>query len=90
MLLMAGLAMGGMMIQMAMGKIAMLAGKALLVGKMALLLSAIIGLKKLMGGGGGGDSHQVVYATESHGGGHGGGWSRSMDLAYSAHAKPQP
>ncbi|KAK9501637.1 hypothetical protein O3M35_012328 [Rhynocoris fuscipes] len=100
MLLMGALGMGAMMIQLAMGKIALLAGKALLVGKMALLLSAIIGLKKLVGGGGGGESHQVVYATESHGGGHGGGWGRSLNkfeqsnekahsLAYSAHSKNQ-
>ncbi|XP_014273828.1 uncharacterized protein [Halyomorpha halys] len=87
MIMMAAVAMGGMMMQMAMAKIALLAGKALLVGKMALLLSAIIGLKKLVGGGGGGgESHQVVYATEAHGGGH--GWGRSAhDLAYSAQAR---
>ncbi|XP_014241354.1 uncharacterized protein LOC106662064 [Cimex lectularius] len=94
-ILMAALAMGGMMVQMAMGKIALLAGKALLIGKMALLLSAIIGLKKLVGGGGGGESHQVVYA-EGHGGGHsGGGWGRSyerevaQDMAYHAQARSQ-
>ncbi|XP_014241353.1 uncharacterized protein LOC106662063 [Cimex lectularius] len=94
MIMMAALAMGGMMVQLAMGKVALLAGKALLVGKMALFLSAIIALKKLFGsGGGGGDSHpQVVYA-ESHGSGGGhGGWGRSFDpegmqqLAYHAQA----
>lgn len=59
--------------------------------KVALLLSAIIGLKKLVGGGGGGhESHpQVVYAGSEH---HGGGWGRSSGpahtLAYSAY-KPQ-
>ncbi|XP_022196322.2 uncharacterized protein LOC111053708 [Nilaparvata lugens] len=73
------LAMGGMMIQMVMAKIALIAGKALLVGKIALLLSAIIGLKKLVGGGGGGDSHpQVIYAHG--GGGDHGGWGRSIPL----------
>ncbi|RZF48326.1 hypothetical protein LSTR_LSTR010289 [Laodelphax striatellus] len=72
------LAMGGMMIQMVMAKIALIAGKALLIGKIALLLSAIIGLKKLVGGGGGGDSHpQVIYA---HGGGDHGSWGRSIPL----------
>lgn len=53
---------------------------------MALLLSAIIGLKKLVGGGGGGESHhpQVVYAS---GGGHHDGWGRStFDLAEAAAA----
>lgn len=58
-------------------------------------MSAIIGLKKLVGGGGGGggDSHpQVVYAGGEH---HGGGWGRSVeaevahDLAYRAF-KPMP
>ncbi|KAL1137699.1 hypothetical protein AAG570_009395 [Ranatra chinensis] len=87
MLMMAAMAMGGMMLQMVMGKIAMVAGKALLVGKMALLLSAIIGLKKLLGSSSGGDSHQVVYATESHSGG--GGWSRALEMAYRAHANDQ-
>ncbi|BES96535.1 Hypothetical protein NTJ_09347 [Nesidiocoris tenuis] len=77
MLMMAAIAMGGMMIQMMMGKVAILAGKALLVGKMALLLSGIIALKKLVGGGGGESHHpQVVYATEAHSGGGGGGWGR--------------
>lgn len=58
-------------------------------------MSAIIGLKKLVGGGGGGggDSHpQVVYAGSEH---HGGGWGRSVgaegaqDLVYRAF-KPMP
>ncbi|KAJ9577081.1 hypothetical protein L9F63_006361, partial [Diploptera punctata] len=85
-----GLAMAGMMAQAFMGKIALIAGKALLVAKIALVISGIVGLKKLVGGGGGGghDSHQVVYAT----GGHEHGWQRSFpddsvdshDLAYNA------
>lgn len=85
-MMMAALAMGGMMVQMAMSKIALIAGKALLVGKIALLLSAVIGLKKLVSGGGG-DSHpQVVYASASD---HGGWGKRSIaeeqeaqDMAY--------
>ncbi|GLV32667.1 hypothetical protein CBL_00626 [Carabus blaptoides fortunei] len=80
MLMMAGLAMAGMMAQMAMGKIAMMAGAALMISKMALLMSSIIGLKKLVGSSGGSDSH-VVYASSGggdHGGG-GGGWHRSLN-----------
>ncbi|XP_046671064.1 uncharacterized protein LOC124361073 [Homalodisca vitripennis] len=91
MMMMAAVAMGGMMLQMAMGKIALIAGKALLIGKVALLLSAIIGLKKLVGGGGGESHPQVVYAGGDHHGG--GGWGRSaaeeaQELAYRAY-KPQ-
>lgn len=59
--MMMGAMMAGMMMKMAMGGIAMMAGKALMVGKIALVLSIIIGLKKLTsGGGGGGDSHPQV------------------------------
>ncbi|XP_049860309.1 uncharacterized protein LOC126354601 [Schistocerca gregaria] len=93
MLLAAGAAMAGMFLQVAMGKIALLAGKALLVAKVALVLSTVIGLKKLVGGGGGGGGgggdHQVIYAADGHGGG-GGGWRRRSFredphvLAYSA------
>lgn len=93
MLMMGGLAMGAMMTQLFMGKIAFLAGTALMIAKMALLLSLATGLKKLVGGGGGGESH-VVYAQESHGGG--GGWHRSLEhenhahnMAYSGYAAPQ-
>lgn len=76
----------GMMAQLAYGKIAFLAGTALLTAKMALVLSAIVGLKKLVSGGGGG--HEVIYATasEHHGGGGGGGyggyggWQRAMEV----------
>ncbi|XP_026471081.1 uncharacterized protein LOC113375360 [Ctenocephalides felis] len=87
MMMMAGLAMAGMMGQMFMGKIAFLAGTALMISKLALLLSSLIGLKKLVGSGGGGGEH-VVYASADHG--HG-GWQRSYDsnshlLSYSAHA----
>lgn len=69
--------MAAMMAQMFMGKIALIAGKALLVAKIALVLSAIIGLKKLVGSSGGGESHpQVVYASGGHD--HGGWQGRSM------------
>lgn len=74
-----------MMAQMAYGKIAFLAGTALLTAKIALVLSSIIGLKKLVSSQGGG-GHEVIYATggEHHGGysgggGYGGGWQRNID-----------
>ncbi|XP_014599858.1 PREDICTED: uncharacterized protein LOC106784619 [Polistes canadensis] len=81
-LMMMGLAMAGVLAQLAYGKIAFLAGTALLTAKIALVLSAIIGLKKLVSSGGGG--HEVIYATASehhggYGGGYGGGWQRAME-----------
>lgn len=88
-LLPVGMAMAAMMAQMFMGKIALIAGKALLVAKIALVLSAIVGLKKLVGSSGGGESHpQVVYASGGHD--HGGWQGRSIspdtsqahDMAY--------
>ncbi|CAK1594296.1 unnamed protein product [Parnassius mnemosyne] len=48
--IMAGLAIKGGFLAMAFQVIALIAGKALLIGKVALLLSAIIGLKKLVSG----------------------------------------
>ncbi|XP_058463976.1 uncharacterized protein LOC131438158 [Malaya genurostris] len=72
------------MVPVAIAGLYLLAGKALIVSKIALLLAGIIGLKKLVaskqqGGGGGGWS--------SGGSGHGGGWDRrSADLAASAAA----
>ncbi|GAB1865649.1 Osiris 16 [Camponotus japonicus] len=82
-LIVAGAVLAGMMAQLAYGKIAFLAGTALLTAKMALVLSAIVGLKKLFSSGGGG--HEVIYATASeHGGGGGGGgyggWQRAMEV----------
>ncbi|XP_066582092.1 uncharacterized protein [Prorops nasuta] len=76
-LMLGGLAIAGMMAQLAYGKIAFLAGTALLTAKIALVLSAIIGLKKLVSSGGGG--HEVIYATASEHGGYGGGWQRALD-----------
>lgn len=74
----------------------LLAGKALIVSKIALLLAGIIGIKKLLsgkGGGGGGSAAQWTsgggggsggWQSSGHGGGGGasGGWDRrSMDGA---------
>lgn len=46
------------------GAIALIAGKALLIGKLALVLSAIIGLKKLLSGGG--QEKHVTYEVVAH------------------------
>ncbi|XP_063369156.1 uncharacterized protein LOC134657511 [Cydia amplana] len=84
------LLIGGMMVPLAFGALALLAGKALIVSKLALVLAGIIGLKKLLSPSGGGhEAHEVVVSA-----GHGGsGWSRSLeksqDLAYNAYAPAQ-
>ncbi|KAL3268023.1 hypothetical protein HHI36_007156 [Cryptolaemus montrouzieri] len=84
------LILGGTLVPIALGALALLAGKALIVSKLALVLAGIIGLKKLLGGGGGGghqSGHEVVVS-----GGHS-GWGRSYEkdqaqnVAYSAYAK---
>ncbi|RZB41620.1 osiris-like protein [Asbolus verrucosus] len=88
-LLILPLILGGTLIPLALGALALLAGKALIVSKLALVLAAIIGIKKLLSGSSGGhdSGHEVVVS-----GGHGSGWGRSYDkeqaqkLAYSAYA----
>lgn len=74
------LLLAGTFIPLAYGALALLAGKALIVSKLALVLASIIGIKKLVSQSGGHheSSHEVVVA--GHGGGS--GWAR----AYSAHA----
>ncbi|XP_045455326.1 uncharacterized protein LOC123665008 [Melitaea cinxia] len=79
------------MIPLAIAGLFVLAGKALIVSKIALLLAGIIALKKIIAqkNGGGGGGH------ESHGwsssGGSSGGWDRrsydASDLAYAAYKK---
>ncbi|KAK9879997.1 hypothetical protein WA026_008510 [Henosepilachna vigintioctopunctata] len=86
------LILGGTLVPLALGALALLAGKALLVSKLALVLAGIIGLKKLLGGGGGhhDSGHEVVVS-----GGHSGhsGWGRSYEkeqaqnLAYNAYVQ---
>lgn len=75
------------LIPLLLGFLALVAFKALIIGKLALLISGIIGFKKLLDSkNGGGSSYEVVshphYAEEHHGGAaH--GWGRSaQDLAY--------
>lgn len=50
-----------MMMPLAIGAIALIAGKALLIGKLALVLSAIIGLKKLLS-----QQKHVTYEVVAH------------------------
>ncbi|XP_066581671.1 uncharacterized protein Osi7 [Prorops nasuta] len=76
------------LLPLALGSIALIAGKALLIGKIALVISAIIGLKKLLG-----QQKHVTYevvAHPHHGGsthvaheesGHGGYAAASSDYA---------
>lgn len=90
-LLMIPLLLGGTLIPLALGGLALLAGKALIISKLALVLAGIIGLKKLFSGGhGGGHGHEeVVVASPGHGSS---GWGRSYEqqqaqnIAYSAYA----
>lgn len=50
------------LLPLALGAIALIAGKALLVGKIALVISAIIGLKKLLGS----QQKHVTYEVVAH------------------------
>ncbi|KAH8312160.1 hypothetical protein KR044_009628 [Drosophila immigrans] len=61
------------MLPIAMGALYILAGKALIISKIALLLAGIIGLKKLMAGKSSGGSSG--WSSGGGGGGGGGGWS---------------
>ncbi|XP_029049996.1 uncharacterized protein LOC114879333 [Osmia bicornis bicornis] len=77
------LLIGGTLVPLALGALALLAGKALIVSKLALVLASIIGLKKLVSGGGDHGGHEVVQVAGGHGSS---GWARSShDLAYSAY-----
>ena len=92
--LMAGLMMmKGTLGALGFGALAMLAGKALMTGLMALMLSAIVGLKSLAGGGEKKTTYEIVskpvytsshtHSSEEHHGGYGGGYGRSLDLGSS-------
>ncbi|XP_041985531.1 uncharacterized protein LOC121737865 [Aricia agestis] len=62
--ILAGVALKGGFLMMAFQAIALIAGKALLIGKIALLLSAIIGLKKLVSNG---EAHEkTTYEIVKH------------------------
>ena len=92
--LMAGLMMmKGTLGALGFGALALLAGKALMTGLMALMLSAIVGLKSLAGGGEKKTTYEIVskpvysashtHSSEEHHAGHGyghSGYSRSLDV----------
>lgn len=82
-------------IPLALAGLFLLAGKALIIAKIALMLSGILAIKKLLasknGGGGGGHSGGHGGGWQSSGGG-GGGWDRrsyeeAQKLAYKAYAQ---
>jgi uncharacterized membrane protein YgcG len=79
------------MVPVAIAGLYMLAGKAMIVSKIALLLASIIGLKKLMSGKQSAPSGSAGGWSSGGGGGGGGGggWDRrSLDaqtLAYNSH-----
>ncbi|XP_069679305.1 uncharacterized protein Osi8 [Periplaneta americana] len=84
-LLLLPLMMAGMLVPIALAGLALLAGKALIISKLALVLAGIIGLKKLLGGSGGGH-HEASYQVVS---GHGGSRNFEHDphlLAYRSYA----
>lgn len=79
------LLLGSTLVPLAFGALALLAGKALIVSKLALALASIIGIKKLISSGSGHheSAHEVVVS-----GGHGGGWGRigsGQGLAYNGY-----
>lgn len=90
-MMMAGFMMKLMsMVPVAIAGLYILAGKALIVSKIALLLAGIIGLKKIVASKQSSGGHQQGWSS----GGGGTGWERSIDsqmenqnLAYRAHTQ---
>ncbi|KAJ8684348.1 hypothetical protein QAD02_020140 [Eretmocerus hayati] len=76
------------LIPIALAGLALLAFKAVIIGKIALVISLILAFQKLFG-----NKHQsfdvvaheVPHHHDEH---HGSGWGRSLEMAYSAH-KPE-
>lgn len=85
------LILGGTLVPLALGALALLAGKALIISKLALVLAGIIGLKKLLSS----SSSPHDTGHEVYLGGHGSGYARSYEkeeaqnLAYNAYAPKQ-
>lgn len=90
---MVGLMMKGMMVALAYKALALLAGKALIVSKLALVLAGIVALKKLFSGGEHQKttyeivkqpvvSHAHQYSSSHDFGGHGGDWAGSASGGY--------
>ncbi|KAG8328295.1 hypothetical protein J6590_000955 [Homalodisca vitripennis] len=91
--LLVGLMMKGFMVALAYKALALLAGKALIVSKLALVLAGIVALKKLFSGGEQKTTYEIVKQpvvshahqyTSSHefAGGHGGDWASSGSGGY--------
>ncbi len=83
------LLLGSTLVPLAFGALALLAGKALIVSKLALALASIIGIKKLISSTHHhhDSAHEVVVS-----GGSGGGWGRNyltQNLAYNGYSKSQ-
>jgi len=83
------------LVPLAIGGLFLLAGKALIISKIALVLSLIIALKKLLSHKHGGHHHEVHHGWQPSGGG--GGWDRrslgdedqAQQLAYRGQASAQ-
>jgi hypothetical protein len=75
------LLLGSTLVPLAFGALALLAGKALIVSKLALALASIIGIKKLIQSG---HHHEGAHEVVVSGGHSGGGWGRNLnqDLPY--------
>ncbi|XP_032523337.1 uncharacterized protein LOC116774713 [Danaus plexippus] len=89
MMMMGGAMKMAAMIPVAIAGLFVLAGKALIVSKIALLLAGIIALKKIVAQknmGGGSSSHES-HGWSSGGGSSGGGWDKrsASELAYNAY-----
>ncbi|CAI6367979.1 unnamed protein product [Macrosiphum euphorbiae] len=70
------------LVPLAIGALALLAFKALVVGKIALVLAVVMGIQKLLANSKSQQSYEVVshpHYTEEHGHGHGGGYRRSLE-----------
>lgn len=95
-LLMGAMMVAGTLLPIKLGALAMMSGKALMTSMLALMLSAILALKKLASGGGGGGHSGTTYEVinvPSHGGHGSHGRSLSNDgpahgMAYGLQVNP--
>lgn len=87
-LLMGAMMVAGTLLPIKLGALAIMSGKALMTSMLALMLAAILALKKLTSGGGGGGGHsghtgttyEVINVPSA--GAHGRSLSLAHDLAY--------
>lgn len=73
------LMLASIVVPIAYGALAGLAGKALIVAKLALVLASIIGIKKLLHKDNHHESGHEVIVSSGH---DRNGWKRSIDMAY--------